>query len=181
MGGACSSISEAMGMEVPEIEVDEGKVQEIVEKNGKKIAKKANANYKKFPKETEKCGQTKPPVPFEVPEVPEMTLEHGKAEKKDFVRASVLSASGGTAKDEIADEVWEEMKPELEGQLPPDLPGAVKNKALNKCRDKVVRPMVAKSIDKMLEKIIERMNKRPDNEVDGDDDDDEKDDKETKK
>lgn len=164
-------------MEAPEINVDEERVEKIVKKSGKKIATKAKANYKKFPKETEKCGTAKEPTAFVVPEVEDMTLEHGKAEKKDFVKASVLSAAGGPVKDEITNEVWRDMKPELSAQLPGALPSSVKNKALNKCRDAVLKPMVSKAIDKVLHEIIEKMNNKPDGEGDEDgDEDEEKDD-----
>jgi len=181
MGGACSSVTEALGIEgaeVPEIEVDEEQVERIVQRSGKKIAKNAKANYKKFPVETEKCSKKTPPEAFKVPEVKEMTLEFDKAEKKDYVKASVLAASGKPVKDEITNEVWLEIKPDLSKQVPDSVPNSIKNKALNKCKETVVAPMVDKSIDKVLDKIIEKMNNSSD---DGEDSDDEKDNKETKK
>jgi hypothetical protein len=180
MGGACSAVTEALGIEgaeVPEIEVDEEQVERIVQRSGKKIAKNAKANYKKFPAATEKCSKKTPPEAFKVPEVKDMTLEFDKAEKKDYVKASVLAAAGQPVKDEITNEVWLEIKPDLSKQVPDNVPSSIKNKALNKCKDTVVAPMVNKSIDKVLDKIIEKMN----NSDNSDDSDDEKEEEAAKK
>lgn len=167
MGGACSAVTEALGIEgaeMPEINVDEAQVERIVQKSGKKIAKNAKANYKKFPAETEKCSKKTPPEAFQVPECKDMTLQFDKAEKKDYVKASVLASAGKPVKDEITNEVWREIKPDLSKQVPDNVPNSIKNKALNKCKDTVVAPMVAKSIDKVLDKIIEKMNNSDDSE-----------------
>jgi len=166
MGGACTTIKEALGiegMDMPEINVDEAQVEKIVKRCGKKIQRNAKTNYKKFPAETEKCSKKTPPESFTVPEVKDMTLEFDKAEKKDYVKASVLAAAGKPVKDEITNEVWRELKPDLSKQVPDNVPSSIKNKALNKCKETVVAPMVVKSIDNVLEQIIEKMNNSDDN------------------
>jgi hypothetical protein len=143
MGAVCG----ALGGDVPEVNIDMEKVAELTETAIKEIPKQVAENEEQFPKEIAKPENKDGFTPDDT--TVKLTKE---STKEDIRKAAIISAFGGTARDEIKESVWGGIEPEAEGQIPEDTPGMLKKQAL-----KAARIPVDKAVDAALDKALEKM------------------------
>ncbi len=105
------------GIEAPVPDAE--KMQELITMAVKEIPKQIKKNDAQFPKDIKKAGSE----PFTAPDTTiKLTSE---STKEEIHKASIASAFGGKARDEVKDQVWGGLEEDLEGQLPEDAPGLV--------------------------------------------------------